>query len=168
MTETPRQPTQRTSRAATRKTRRLRIVLAGMTMLGISVALVLFAFQDSLVFFYTPSDLAGRDIKPGQRVRLGGLVEEGSVRKSTDGLTTLFVITDLSSTVEVSFTGIPPDLFREGQGVVAEGTLEADGTMVAADVLAKHDENYMPAEVADALKKSGKWRGGGSAEGAAQ
>lgn len=152
------------SRAATRKTRRLQIVIAGMTMLGISVALVLFAFNDSLVFFFTPSDLTDRNVNPGQRVRLGGLVEEGSVSKSSDGLTTHFVITDLSSTVQVSYTGIVPDLFREGQGVVAEGTLAADGAMVATEVLAKHDENYMPAEVADALKKSGQWQGGETGE----
>lgn len=162
MTRAPSAP--RTSRAATRKTRRLQIVIAGMTMLGISVGLVLFAFQDSLVFFYTPSDLMEREVKPGQRMRLGGLVEDGSVNKSADGLTTEFVITDLTNTVEVSYTGIVPDLFREGQGVVAEGTLSPDGALMATEVLAKHDENYMPAEVAEALKKSGQWQGGAAGE----
>lgn len=146
------------SRAATRKRKRLYIVLAGLTMLGIAAALVLTAFNDSLVFFYTPSDLAEKHVAPGQRVRLGGLVEEGSVAKAADGLTTKFVITDLSSAVDVSYTGILPDLFREGQGVVAEGTLEPDGTMVATEVLAKHDENYMPAEVEEALRESGHWQ----------
>lgn len=157
-------PKRKVSRAATRKTKRLYIVLTGMTMLGIAAALVLTAFDDSLVFFLTPSDLAERQINPGQRVRLGGLVEEGSVQKQADGLTTSFVITDLTAAVPVLYTGILPDLFREGQGVVAEGTLEPGGTMRATEVLAKHDENYMPAEVADALKKSGQWQGDGAAE----
>jgi len=159
--DTPPPVRRKVSRAATRKRKRLYIVLAGLTMLGIAAALVLIAFNDSLVFFYTPSDLAEKHVAPGQRVRLGGLVEEGSVAKAADGLTTSFVITDLSSTVAVSYTGILPDLFREGQGVVAEGTLEPNGTMVATEVLAKHDEKYMPAEVEQALRENGHWQGGG-------
>lgn len=154
-------PKRKVSRAATRNTKRLYIVLTGMTMLGIAAALVLTAFDDSLVFFLTPSDLAERQINPGQRVRLGGLVEEGSVQKQADGLTTSFVITDLTAAVPVLYTGILPDLFREGQGVVAEGTFEPNGTMVATEVLAKHDENYMPTEVEEALRKSGRWEENG-------
>jgi cytochrome c-type biogenesis protein CcmE len=153
-------PKPRTSRAATRKTRRLYIVLAGMTMLGLATGLTLFAMQDSLVFFYTPSDLAEKDVKPGQRVRLGGLVADGSVEK--DGTTVHFVVTDMSAELPVTFTGILPDLFREGQGVVAEGSLLPDGRLEATSVLAKHDENYMPKEVADKLKESGRWQEGGT------
>jgi len=150
------------SRAATRKRKRLYIVLAGMIMLGLAVALVLTAFQDNIVFFYTPSDLAGKVIGPEQRVRLGGLVEDGSVSKLDDGVTTRFVITDNIDTVDVSYTGILPDLFREGQGVVAEGHLGPDGSLQATEVLAKHDENYMPKEVAEKIKESGHWQENGS------
>ncbi len=140
------------------KHRRLYFVLFGMAALGIATALVLSAFRDGLVFFYSPTDLVERPAEPGQRLRLGGLVEEGSV--SRDGATVNFVITDLNQTVAVSFTGILPDLFREGQGVVTEGMMQSDGRFVASDVLAKHDENYLPKEVADALKASGNWREG--------
>jgi len=138
------------------KRRRLWFVVTGLATLGIAAALVLTAFEDNLVFFYSPSDLAEKDVAPGRRIRLGGLVEEGSVERQ--GETTRFVITDLSHTVAVSYTGILPDLFREGQGVVTEGTLEAGGRFRASEVLAKHDETYMPKEVADALKESGQWR----------
>ena len=162
MSEQPTTPRKaRTARAATRKTRRLYMILTGMTMLGIAAGLMLFAMRDSLVFFYTPSELAGKDVKPGQRVRLGGLVAEGSVEK--DGTTVRFLVTDLDAELAVTFTGILPDLFREGQGVVTEGRLLADGSLEASSVLAKHDENYMPKEVADKLKESGRWQ-----EGAAQ
>ena len=148
----------RAGRAATRKRKRLYIVLAGMSMLGLAVGLVLFAMRDSLVFFYTPADLVEKHIEPGRRVRLGGLVEEGSVTKSEDGVTISFVVTDLTATVPVTYRGILPDLFREGQGVIAEGTLNPDGGLTATEVLAKHDEKYMPTEVSDALKKSGRWQ----------
>ncbi len=156
------QPKHGLSRAATRKRKRLYIVLAGMTMLGIAVALVLTAFQDNIVFFYTPSDLAEKQVGPEQRVRLGGLVEDGSVRKIDDGVTTQFVITDYIDTVDVSYTGILPDLFREGQGVIAEGRMLPDGSLQATEVLAKHDENYMPKEVAEKIKESGRWQEDGS------
>ena len=159
MTSATTPPKPRASRAATRKTRRLYIVLVGMTMLGLAAGLVSFAFQDSLVFFYTPSDLVEKDVNPGQRLRLGGLVAEGSVEK--DGTTVRFVVTDLAAEMSVTYTGILPDLFREGQGVVAEGSLLADGSLEATSVLAKHDENYMPKEVADKLKESGRWQEGG-------
>jgi cytochrome c-type biogenesis protein CcmE len=143
---------------ATRKRRRLYAVLAGLTMLGIAAALVLTAFQDSIVFFYSPTDLTEKDLRPGQMLRLGGLVEEGSVKMAADGVTTEFIITDLNKTVAVRYAGLLPDLFREGQGVVSQGKLGPDGVFVASEVLAKHDENYMPPEVAEALKKSGQWK----------
>ncbi len=148
----------RRSPAVARKRRRLLAVLAGMTMLAVAAALVLSAFEDSLVFFYSPTDVVEKGVDPGRRLRIGGLVKEGSVRKTENGLTTIFEVTDLQTSVKVRYTGLLPDLFREGQGVVAEGRFERDGEFVATEVLAKHDENYMPREVADALKKSGQWR----------
>jgi len=144
----------------TRKRRRLIIVLLSMGVLAASAGLVLTAFQDSVTFFYSPSDLKAEAAPPGRAIRIGGLVEEGSVRKLGDGVTTEFRVTDLSESVPVTYRGVLPDLFREGQGVVTEGTLRPDGVFVADEVLAKHDENYMPPEVADALKKSGQWKGG--------
>ncbi|MBT3401934.1 MAG: cytochrome c maturation protein CcmE [Rhodospirillaceae bacterium] len=141
-----------------RKHRRLLVVAVSLGLLGSAAALVLNAVEDSLVFFYTPSDLAERPAPPADLFRLGGLVEEGSVR--TEGATTFFVVTDLNRTILASYTGVLPDLFREGQGVVAEGTIGADGRFTAREVLAKHDETYMPKEVADALRKSGQWREG--------
>ncbi len=142
-----------------RKHRRLFFVAIGMAALGAAAALVLFSFEDSLVFFFSPSEIAEKDIADGQRFRIGGLVEEGSVRRLGDGLTVEFRVTDLSATVPVTFRGVLPDLFREGQGVIAEGFLIGGGIFKAEEVLAKHDETYMPPEVAEALKKSGKWRG---------
>ncbi len=142
-----------------RKQRRLAFVVAGMVALGAAVALVLSAFEESLVFFYTPSDLAAKNIPEGRRMRIGGLVEDGSLERSGDGLTITFRITDLSAALPVTYKGLLPDLFREGQGVVAEGFTAADGVFRADAILAKHDENYMPPEVAEALKKSGKWKG---------
>ena len=139
-----------------RKHRRLTFVAVAMLALGAAVALVLNAFEESLVFFYSPSDLAAKDFPEGRRLRIGGLVEEGSIERLDDGLTVAFRVTDLSTALAVTYTGVLPDLFREGQGVVAEGTYAA-GVFKADEVLAKHDENYMPPEVADALKKSGKW-----------
>jgi cytochrome c-type biogenesis protein CcmE len=143
----------------TRKHRRLAMVAAGMALLAAAAALVLTAFEDSLVFFYSPTELQAKELPPGRTIRIGGLVEEGSVRRGgTDGLAVTFRITDLQSVVPVRYEGILPDLFREGQGVVAEGTFRQDGTFVATEILAKHDETYMPPEVADALKKSGQWQ----------
>ncbi len=144
----------------TRKRRRLIFVLTGMATLAVAVGLVLVAFQDSLVFFYSPSEVMAKEIPPERRFRVGGLVEADSV--TTSGLLTRFRVTDLASTVEVTYVGILPALFGEGQGVVAEGVLDSDGVFVAAEVLAKHDENYMPPEVADALKKSGHWKQAGT------
>jgi cytochrome c-type biogenesis protein CcmE len=138
------------------KRRRLTFVLIGMGLLAGATALVLAAFRDNIVFFYSPTEVHAKALAPDQRVRVGGLVEEGSVEKSAGGKTVHFTITDLSETVPVTYTGILPDLFREGQGVVAEGRIQ-NGMLRADEVLAKHDEKYMPPEVADALKKSGKW-----------
>ena len=142
----------------TRKRRRLTIVLAGMVLLSGAVALVLAALDENLSYFYSPSDIAGAP--PGRPIRLGGLVEEDSVARQADGVTVTFRVTDLAESVPVTYSGLLPDLFREGQGVITEGTLGADGVFVAREVLAKHDETYMPREVADALKKSGQWKGG--------
>ena len=116
------------------------------------------AFEEAVVFFSSPSDLKADAAPPGRAVRRGGLVEEGSVRRLEDGLTIEFRITDLAESVPVTYKGMLPDLFREGQGVVTEGTYGANGMFVAREVLAKHDENYMPPEVAEAIKKSGQWK----------
>jgi cytochrome c-type biogenesis protein CcmE len=142
----------------TRKQRRLTIIGTAGAVLAVAVGLVLFALSDRIVFFNSPSDIAANAPPPGQRIRLGGLVAEGSVTKSPDGRVD-FAVTDGRATVNVSYHGILPDLFREGQGVVVEGTMAA-GAFAADSVLAKHDERYMPPEVADALKKQGVWRDG--------
>jgi len=132
-----------------------------LAVLGLAVGLVMFALEDSIVFFYSPSDVAEKQIKPGQRIRLGGLVEEGSVKRG-EKTTVQFTVTDTAKTISVMYTGVLPDLFREGQGVVTEGKLGSDGVFIADSVLAKHDENYMPPEVAEALKKQGVWQGEGT------
>src|SRR3990172_1572999 len=140
-----------------RKHNRLLFVALGLSLLGLAAGLVLSALRDNLVFFYSPSEIAEQVASPDQRVRLGGLVEEGSLKRAADGV--VFRVTDLKATVPVRYAGVLPDLFREGQGVVCEGYFRA-GTFVADNVLAKHDENYMPPEVAEALKKSGEWQRG--------
>jgi cytochrome c-type biogenesis protein CcmE len=140
----------------TRKRRRLYLVLGGLALLGIATALVLSAFRDNLVFFYSPSDLQAKNIPDGRYIRIGGLVENGSVKREADR-TLDFRVTDGNHAVPVTYKGEVPDLFREGQGVVAEGQLD-HGTFRAATVLAKHDEKYMPPEVVDALKRSGHWQ----------
>jgi cytochrome c-type biogenesis protein CcmE len=142
----------------TRKQRRGVLIGTCLAVLGVAVGLVLFAMRDSIVFFYSPSEVAEMKIAPGQRFRLGGLVETGSVARG-EGTSVRFVITDQAKTLPVTYTGVLPDLFREGQGVVAEGVLEPDGVFHADNVLAKHDENYMPPEVAKKLKAQGMWRG---------
>ena len=141
----------------TRKRRRLTLIGGAFVVLALSVGLVLFALEDSIVFFNSPTDLLEKHIKPGQRVRIGGLVKEGSVSRG-DNLAVRFEVTDGRSTVAVAYQGLLPDLFREGQGVVAEGALDAPGLFRADSVLAKHDETYMPKEVAEALKKQGLWK----------
>ncbi len=142
----------------TRKRRRLYMVLAGMVLLSGAVALVLAALDENLSYFYDPSNIS--EAPPGRSIRLGGLVEEGSVARQADGLTVTFRVTDMANSIDVTYKGLLPDLFREGQGVITQGTLGPDRVFVAREVLAKHDETYMPREVADALKKSGQWKGG--------
>ncbi len=144
----------------TRKQRRSVLIATCVAVLGIAVGLVLFALEDSIVFFYSPSDIAEKSVAPDQRIRIGGLVEEGSVRRG-EGTQVQFAVTDTAKTLPVVYTGVLPDLFREGQGVVAEGKLGSDGVFTADNVLAKHDENYMPPEVADALRRQGVWQGEG-------
>ncbi|MBW6421278.1 cytochrome c maturation protein CcmE [Rhizobium sp. XQZ8] len=149
----------------TRKQKRLAVIAGGMSFILVAVLLVMFAFSQSVAYFFMPGDLAKADIKPGTRIRLGGLVAEGSVKRG-QGSTVSFTVTDGKSTVPVSYTGILPDLFREGQGVVTEGAFDAGHSFVADSVLAKHDENYMPKEVADRLKKEGVWEDGKNNTGA--
>ena len=146
----------------TRKQQRVGIIMGGLALLGLATGLVLYALDETMVFFHTPSDVAEKGIAPGTRFRLGGLVETGSVVRG-QGTGVQFVVTDTQKALPVAYTGILPDLFREGQGVVAEGTLNGAGTFVADSVLAKHDENYMPKEVADALKAQGVWQHGDEA-----
>ncbi len=143
----------------TRKQRRLVLIVAALGVVTLALIVTYRAFQlkDSIVFFNSPSDLAEKQIKPGTRVRIGGLVKEGSVQRG-EKLAVRFEVTDGKSTVPVAYQGLLPDLFRDGQGVVAEGTLDPTGTFRADSVLAKHDESYMPKEVADALKKQGHWK----------
>jgi len=137
--------------------RRLQALTLGMLGLGIATALALTAFRDNLVFFYSPSDIAANHINPGRAIRLGGMVEKDSVKHQGD--VTEFRVTDMAQTIGVTYRGQLPDLFREGQGVVAEGMLNADGVFRADSVLAKHDEKYMPPKVAKKLKEQGVWRG---------
>ena len=141
----------------TRKQRRLTMIGGSLAVLAIAAALVLNALRDSIVFFSTPVMVSEKHIQPGQRFRLGGLVLKGSVVRG-DNLAVTFKVSDGSATLPVAFKGILPDLFREGQGVVAEGALDHSGVFKADTVLAKHDETYMPKEVADALKKQGHWK----------
>ena len=144
----------------TRKERRIYFILIGLATLGIAVALVMTAFEDSIVYFHSPTDIATRtDLQKDRRLRLGGLVKQGSWQKESDGLTHKFFVTDTAHDIRVAYKGIMPDLFREGQGVVMEGRLQQDGSFRADEVLAKHDENYMPKEVADSLRKAGIWKG---------
>jgi len=145
----------------TRKRRRLYFVALGLLGLGTATALMLSAMEDNIVFFFSPTELKDRPVAADQRLRVGGLVETGSVQKNGD--TVRFSVTDNAERLTIQYTGILPDLFREGQGIVAEGTMGADGTFMARDVLAKHDENYMPPEVAEALKKNGHWQPEGQA-----
>lgn len=145
----------------TRKQKRLSLILGGLAVIGLAAGLVLYALSDTITFFHTPSDLAETGVKPGQRIRLGGMVEDGSVKKGP-GTVTSFAVTDQIATITVSYNGILPDLFREGQGVVTEGKLQEDGSFVADTVLAKHDENYMPRELANSLKEKGVKLGKGA------
>ena len=142
-----------------RRKRRMLLIAAAGAVLALAAVLVLSAMRDTIVFFYGPSEIAEKGIAPGTRMRLGGLVETGSVRRGP-GQEVSFAVSDGRSTVHVSYSGLLPDLFREGQGVVTEGVLQSPQSFKASSVLAKHDETYMPREVADTLKKQGHWQPG--------
>ena len=144
----------------TRKRKRLWMVLGAMAALGIGVALVGYALRENIALFKSPTEIAQEKIPEGRRFRIGGLVEDHSVTRAADGVTVSFRVTDGANSVPVTYRGILPDLFREGQGVVAMGALDASGTFKASEVLAKHDERYMPPEVVKALKASGHWEEG--------
>ena len=146
-------------RRMTRKQRRLMLIGAAGAVLCLAAGLVLFALRDTIVFFYGPTEIAEKGVAPGTRMRLGGLVEAGSVARGPGQLVE-FSVTDSRTAIKVSYEGLLPDLFREGQGVVTEGVFEGAGQFRADSVLAKHDETYMPREVADALKKQGHWQPG--------
>jgi len=143
----------------TRKQRRLVLIGASLGVLGLAAALVLNALRDSIVFFNSPTDVVEKRQPPGTRMRIGGLVKPGSLQRG-DNLLVQFAVTDGKTDIPVRYQGIVPDLLREGQGVVAEGRIESGGTFAADTVLAKHDERYMPREVVDALKRSGRWQEG--------
>jgi cytochrome c-type biogenesis protein CcmE len=147
-----------------KKQRRLAFAIALLLAGGAAAALVVVALRDNVLFFYSPSDLAERPVPPGQSFRIGGLVETGSFTRG-QGLEVSFKVTDGKSSVPVRYSGLLPDLFREGQGVVALGARDPDGTFAAREILAKHDENYMPPEVVEALKKAGQWEDGRPAPG---
>ena len=146
----------------TRRGRRLALIAAALAVVGAAAGLSLYALSDSIVFFYSPSEVAQKALVPGSRLRIGGMVKTGSVRKSADQ-NVAFVLTDGAHDLKVAYQGLLPDLFREGQGVVAEGVLAAPGQIRADTILAKHDERYMPREVVDALKKQGRWQEGTTA-----
>jgi cytochrome c-type biogenesis protein CcmE len=147
----------------TRKSRRLTLIAACGGVLTVAVGLILWQMSGSIVFFRSPAEVAAQGVAPGTRFRLGGLVLDGSLKRGPDQ-TVDFSVTDTKGTIPVQYKGLLPDLFREGQGVVAEGTLDAGGTFRADTVLAKHDESYMPREVADALKAQGRWQEGKDAK----
>jgi len=136
--------------------RRMAAIAAGLALVGVAVALVLNAFQSNLVFFFSPSQVVAKEAPVERTFRLGGMVESGSLKRRSDGLTVDFVVTDTARSIPVVYTGILPDLFKEGKGVVAQGRLGPDGVFVASEVLAKHDENYMPPEAAEALARAQK------------
>ena len=136
--------------------RRFMWIALGLCVIGVAVTLVLRAFNSNMVFFFTPSEVAENKAPADRTFRIGGLVTAGSVKRQSDGLTVTFAVTDMAKTIPVTYTGILPDLFKEGKGVVAQGRLGQDGVFRAAEVLAKHDENYMPPEAAEALKRAGK------------
>lgn len=143
-----------------RKRRRLVMLVSALVVLLLAVGLVMQALKSSLVYFLAPSAVQAGEIEPGRQFRLGGLVVVDSVTRNADGVTVEFVVTDMAEEVSVRYTGLLPDLFREGQGVITEGRLDDNGIFIASSVLAKHDENYMPSEVADALKDAGYWQEG--------
>lgn len=143
----------------TRRSRRLGLVGAALAVMGVAAGIALYALRDNIVFFYSPTEVVERALHPGARLRVGGLVKADSLVKSS-GENIAFVVTDGANDLKVAYQGLLPDLFREGQGVVAEGVLERPGQLRAETILAKHDERYMPREVVNALKKQGRWREG--------
>jgi len=138
----------------TSRRKRFAMIGLGLVALSVAAALVLNAFNSNLVFFFTPTQVANGEVPHGRSFRIGGMVEKGSLAREGDGLTVHFIVTDMAKRVPVTFKGILPDLFKEGKGAVAQGQLGADGTFLASEVLAKHDENYMPPEAAEALAKA--------------
>jgi cytochrome c-type biogenesis protein CcmE len=152
----------------TRKQKRLALIGSALGVLALAVGLILFALRDNVVFFYGPTEIVEKHVGPGTRLRIGGLVKTGTLAH-LEGKSVTFQVTDGKADLPVSYTGLLPDLFKEGQGVVAEGALDAAGVFKADTILAKHDERYMPREVAEALKKQGVWQEGGpQAKGAQQ
>ena len=143
----------------TRRIRRLALIAVALTVIGAAAGIALYALRDNIVFFYSPSEVAEKVVQPGARLRVGGLVKADTLVKSS-GQNVAFVVTDGAHELKVAYQGLLPDLFREGQGVVAEGVLETPGELRAETILAKHDERYMPREVVDALKKQGRWQEG--------
>ena len=141
-----------------KRRKKLLIILGLLTGTGIIVGLVLYALSQNINLFFSPTDIAQGKAPVEKRIRAGGMVREGSLVRATDSLKVKFVVTDFVENVPVTYEGILPDLFREGQGIVAQGKLNSEGVFVADEVLAKHDENYMPPEVIEALKKDGKWQ----------
>lgn len=134
--------------------KRLALVGGGLAVLAVASVLVLSAFQKNLVFFFTPTQVANNEAPQGRSFRIGGLVQQGSVQRQADGVTVQFVVTDTAKSIPVQYRGVLPDLFKEGKGVVTQGQLGGNGVFVASEVLAKHDENYMPPEAADAVQKA--------------
>ncbi|MFY9969110.1 MAG: cytochrome c maturation protein CcmE [Roseiarcus sp.] len=143
----------------TRRSRRLALIAVALAVIGFAAGIALYALRDNIVFFYSPSEVAEKAVQPGARLRIGGLVKADTLVKSS-GQNVAFVVTDGAHELKVAYQGLLPDLFREGQGVVAEGVLAAPGELRAETILAKHDERYMPREVVDALKKQGRWQEG--------
>ncbi len=143
----------------TRRGRRLSLIAAALAVVGVAAGIALYALRDNIVFFYSPTEVVQKAVQPGARLRVGGLVKADSLIKLS-GENVAFVVTDGANELTVAYQGLLPDLFREGQGVVAEGVLEAPGQMRAETILAKHDERYMPREVVEALKKQGRWQEG--------
>ncbi|MBL42747.1 MAG: cytochrome c maturation protein CcmE [Rhodospirillaceae bacterium] len=141
------------------KRRRLLFLLSGLFILGISLGLALLALNEQVDLFLTPTSLSEKEIETNKRFKLGGLVQKNSIKKLKDGVTTLFIITDNNMSIDAQFKGVLPNLFREGQGVVAEGKLNSKKIFIANKIFAKHDENYLPPEIADAIKKEGQWKG---------
>lgn len=147
----------------TRKGRRLALIGSSLAVLAVALGLVLFAMRSNVTYFFSPAEIVEKNVQPGTRLRVGGLVKDGSVKKEA-GQKVVFAVTDTTRDLTVTYVGLLPDLFREGQGVIAEGVLDSVDRFTATTVLAKHDEKYMPREVADSLKKQGHWQGEGKPE----